>query len=75
MLRTRLSDAILFAAWNKYKHYRLVVQNKETYSLISIRTANSILWSVHNKNKVSILKKIIFKIYKPAYNYNTTAKE
>lgn len=48
--------------------------NKKTYSLISIRTANSILWSVHNKNKVSILKKIIFKIYKPAYN-NTTAKE
>lgn len=43
-------------------------------SLISIRTANSILWSVHNKNKVGILKKIIFKIYKPAYN-NTTAEE
>lgn len=35
---------------------------------------NSILWLVYNKNKVSILKKIIFKIYKLVYN-NIIVKE
>lgn len=35
---------------------------------------NSILWLVYNKIKVSILKKIIFKIYKLVYN-NIIVKE